>query len=140
MTSTSNIQNLRNRNDLKLFINSIFRKEKRKLVYINYVFCTDNELLKINRDFLGHNYFTDIISFNLSKEKNKIEAEIYISVERVRENAEKLKESINQEIHRVIFHGTLHMIGYNDRTWKEKKLMRKKEDFYLSKYSRMCST
>ncbi len=124
---------LENRVALKLFIESIFRIEKRSLSSINYIFCSDKRLLEINQQFLKHDYYTDIITFDLSDAKS-IHAEVYISIERVKENAKSLGSSFKSELHRVIFHGALHLCGFRDKTETEKKEMRKKEDFYLSRY------
>ena len=122
---------LRNRGTLKDFIEKIFRKEKNLLGSINYIFCSDKKLLEINKTYLKHNFYTDIISFDLSSGPKKI-AEIYISVDRVRENAKSLGVSLNNELHRVIFHGALHICGYKDKTNKDRAVMRSKEDHYLS--------
>jgi len=124
---------LANRTKLKYFINSIFKKEGKGLDMLNIIFCTDKDLLKINQTYLGHDFYTDIITFNLT-ETEVISAEIYISKDRVRENAEKLGVSFKSELHRVIFHGVLHLCGYKDKTRGEKEKMREKEDFYLKKY------
>ena len=101
---------------------------------MNYIFCNDKRLLDINQQYLKHDYYTDIITFNLSEEDNKITGEIYISVDRVKENAELLGLSTAAELHRVIFHGALHLCGYKDKTSGEKVKMRGKEDYYLFKY------
>ena len=124
---------LQNRAMLKTFIESIFKKEKRKLSSIIYVFCSDKRLLEINRQFLNHDFYTDIITFDLSG-PGSIEAEIYISVDRVKGNAKNIGTSFKSELRRVIFHGVLHLCGYRDKTKAEKTEMRKKEEFYLSKY------
>ena len=124
---------LPNRNQLKRFLDSIFRNEGKKIKSLNYIFCSDKELLKINIDFLNHDYFTDIITFDLS-EKDGIVGEIYISLERVRENAQQLKLPVIEELHRVIFHGALHLCGFRDKTTADKLLMTKKEDEYLYRY------
>lgn len=124
---------LANRSDLKKYIQSVFKKEGKSLEFINYIFCTDNALLKINVQFLKHDFYTDIITFDLS-EKNSIQAEVYISTDRVRENAAQLGVSFKSELHRVIFHGSLHLCGYGDKNRMEKEEMRQKEDYYLKKY------
>ncbi|MCO5241369.1 MAG: rRNA maturation RNase YbeY [Chitinophagaceae bacterium] len=124
---------LKNRNELKRFINNIFIEEKKKAISLQYIFCSDKYLLDINRQYLQHDYFTDIITFNLGSEK-EIEGEIYISVERVKENARILHTSFKEEIHRVIFHGVLHLCGYKDKLKKEKEDMRRKEDRLLQRY------
>lgn len=100
---------------------------------VNYIFCTDKALLKINQDFLKHDYYTDIITFDLS-EGDEVVAEIYISIDRVKDNARKLGVSFQRELHRVIFHGALHLCGYKDKSPKDSTMMRNREDFYLKKY------
>ncbi|HEX7846309.1 MAG TPA: rRNA maturation RNase YbeY, partial [Chitinophagaceae bacterium] len=98
---------LKNRTDLKMFIESLFSKEGKKLLSLNYVFCSDKRLLEINRQYLNHDYYTDIITFDLSEDDSGIIGEVYISLDRVKENATQLKLSIKSELHRVIFHGAL---------------------------------
>ena len=125
--------NLANRTHLKKFIESILKREGKKLECLNYIFSTDKALLEINRQFLSHDFYTDIITFDLS-EKGDVNAEIYISVDRVRENALNLGVSNKSELHRVIFHGVLHLCGYKDKRRIEREKMREREDFYLRKY------
>lgn len=116
---------------LKSFIESIFKKEKKDLECINYIFCSDEMLLKINQDFLQHNYFTDIITFGLQEPGQPIEAEIYISIDRVKDNAIQHGVSYENEMQRVLFHGALHLCGYKDKKKSEIQEMRAKEDQYL---------
>lgn len=125
---------LRNQKALKLFIQKLFKLEKRHLKKLDYIFCTDDFLLNMNQQYLKHNYFTDIITFNLSENAESIIGEIYISIDRVQENAIRFKTGYTQELHRVIFHGALHLCGYKDKIKKDQSLMRKKEDFYLYQY------
>jgi probable rRNA maturation factor len=99
---------------------------------VGYIFCDDKFLLDINQRFLQHDTFTDIITFPTSFSDEVISGEIYISVERVKENAGNNNTSFDKEIHRVIVHGILHLVGYGDKDVEEKLVMRKKEDFYLS--------
>lgn len=99
---------------------------------ISYVFCDDEFLLSINKEFLSHDTFTDIISFDYSLDK-EVHGEIYISVERVRENAESFKSAFIDELHRVIIHGILHYCGYKDKTEAASTEMRRKEDEALSR-------
>jgi rRNA maturation RNase YbeY len=122
---------LTDRSRLKRFIASLFKKEGKKLVGLNYIFCSDDYLLDINRQYLKHDYYTDIVTFDLSEPGQPINAEIYISVDRVRDNARQFSSSLKQEIHRVIFHGALHLCGYGDKKKAEAVLMRKMEDKYL---------
>ena len=124
---------LTNRTELKRYIQSIFKKEGKKLGFINYIFCTDKALLEINRQFLSHDFYTDIITFNLSESKI-IQAEIYISTDRVKENALQLGVSFKSELHRVVFHGVLHLCGYKDKSKEQKVEMRGKEEFYIKHY------
>ena len=122
-----------NRTLLKKFIERLFKKEKRNLGSINYIFCSDKKLLEINRDYLKHDYYTDIITFDLS-DSNKIQAEVYISIDRIQQNSKLYTVSFKSELHRVIFHGALHLCGYNDKTSLGAKKMRQKEDEYLKIY------
>ena len=126
--------NLANRTRLKKYIGSISKKEGKKLKSLNCIFCSDKDLLDLNRKYLEHNFYTDIITFDLSG-TGAVQAEIYISIDRVRENARKLDVSFKSELHRVIFHGVLHLCGYKDKTKAEKKNIRSKEDHYLNKYN-----
>lgn len=126
--------NLTERSNLKVFLERIFRKEGRVLESLNYVFCSDRELLQINKNYLGHDYYTDIITFDLSGQNKTIMAEIYISVERVRDNARQLGVSFKEELHRVVFHGVLHLCGYGDKDEKLSRKMREKENLYLNQY------
>ncbi len=125
---------LANRLALKVFIQKLFDTEKKKLSNLSCIFCTDEYLLGINRDYLKHNFYTDIITFPLSQPGVPIEGEIYISMDRVKENAKLLGLSFKEELHRVIFHGALHLCGYKDKKPAEQKLMRQKENEYLAKY------
>lgn len=117
------------------FIETLFRKEKKTLAGINYVFCSDEYLLAINQRFLQHDYYTDIITFGLSAPGEPVEAEIYISTDRVKENARQLGISFRDEMLRVIFHGALHLCGYRDKKKAEITLMRKKENYYLDSFN-----
>ena len=124
---------LRNTENLKQFIESIFRRQRQTLNSINYIFCKDKTILEINKKYLNHDFYTDVITFSLTPNK-AITAEVYISVERVRDNAKKLGVSKKSELHRVLFHAALHLCGYKDKKQKDIELMRKKEDALLSKY------
>jgi probable rRNA maturation factor len=128
---------LKNRNRLKLFIREYAKKERCQIESIDIIFCSDQYLLDINRRHLKHNFFTDIITFDLTPKSNKAKtAEIYISIDRVKENAKTFSFSFSHELHRVIFHGTLHLCGYKDKKPNEIKMMRKKEDLWLERYFR----
>jgi rRNA maturation RNase YbeY len=109
------------------WIISIITNEKAVVGDLSYIFCSDNYLLKLNQKYLKHNSFTDIITFDYS-EQNVISGEIYISVDRIRENAVKFMEDFNRELLRVMAHGVLHLLGYKDKSKNEKEEMRTKED------------
>ena len=126
---------LTNRKQLKQFIAGIFKKEGFQLEALDYIFCSDEYLLKINQDFLQHDDYTDIITFDLS-ESDAIISEIYISAERVKENAKLNGQSFHEELRRVMFHGALHLCGYKDKLKKAKTLMTQMEDHYLAKYKK----
>jgi rRNA maturation RNase YbeY len=113
------------------WIESVIRAEKSRIDDLSYVFCTDRYLVKINQSFLDHDTLTDIITFDYSETPWTSEAEIYISVQRVRENASKLGVDFDSELHRVIIHGVLHLIGYKDKTDRDRHEMRRREEKYL---------
>lgn len=119
---------------LKTAIERLFKNEKRTLKTVNVIFCSDEYLRSINNDFLSHNYYTDIVTFYYSAPKAPVEAELYISVDRITENALTLGLSRKNELHRVIFHGCLHLCGYGDKTSQQIKKMREREDYYLRLY------
>lgn len=118
---------LSNKTKLKQWIKAITEKEKHQLGTINYIFCTDEELLDINLKHLNHNTYTDIITFDYTEGKT-ISSDIFISVERVLENAQKFKVDFDTELKRVMIHGVLHLCGYKDKTKADAELMRKKEN------------
>ncbi len=123
---------IRDKMIIKVFISNIFLLENKILERVDYIFCSDNYLLEINKKFLQHDYFTDIITFPLSEVDQPIVAEIYISLERVKENALDHKSTIFNESLRVLFHGALHLCGYADKYRNQKLLMHTKEDFYIN--------
>ncbi|SOD95813.1 rRNA maturation RNase YbeY [Spirosoma fluviale] len=100
---------------------------------LNYMFCSDEHVLQVNRDYLQHDYYTDIITFDMSEEEGKIEGDIFISVERVVDNASKLAVPAEQEMRRILAHGLLHLCGYGDKTDEEAAQMRLKEDEWISR-------
>ena len=116
---------------LKIWITKSVLKEGAAIGDINIIFCDDAFLLIKNKKYLNHSSLTDILTFDFSTEKS-LSGDIFISTERVKENATKYNVPFNNELNRVIIHGVLHLLGYKDKTEKEKKIMRKKEDFYLS--------
>lgn len=127
---------LKERRKLKAFILSLFDREEKRVDTISYIFCSDEYLLKINQDYLKHDDLTDIITFDLSESTGLIKGEVYISIERVKENAQAFQIKAEQELLRVIFHGALHLCGYADKSRADKATMTKKEDEYLELYAR----
>lgn len=123
---------LQNPKKTSSWIKKTIENEGSSLISLNYIFCTDDYLREINIQFLKHKTFTDIITFNYNPSETEIEGEIYISIDRVRENAETYKTDFSTELNRVMIHGVLHLLGYNDKSRAEKKAMREKEDSYLS--------
>jgi probable rRNA maturation factor len=123
---------LRGRTAIKDGVRKLFRKEGKTLVGLRYIFCSDAYLLQINRDFLQHDYYTDIITFEMSESDARgVEGEIYISIDRVRDNAASVGVSVREEMLRVICHGALHLCGYEDKTETDQKKMRAAEDRYI---------
>jgi len=112
------------------WLKSILINEDQKVADIEYIFCDDAYLLEINRRYLDHDFFTDIITFPMSEDP--LEATIYISVDRVKENASEFATSFEEEMHRVMAHGLLHLLGYGDKTEVERLEMREKENQYLA--------
>ena len=117
--------------NLKFWIEKIIISEEKKIGEINYIFCDDEYLLKINQDFLDHDYYTDIITFDQVRGKT-ISGEIFASLQRIKDNASLISKNYEEEKKRVIAHGVLHLCGYKDKTEEQQKIMRAKEDFYLS--------
>lgn len=128
---------LTNRVALKSFIEKRVKKEGLAIDSLNYVFCSDKYLLQINKQFLDHNYYTDIISFDLSEEPGQLIGEVYISIDRVKENAKTHGETFKEELLRVIFHGALHFCGYKDKKTADAKKMRQMEDLWLTAYMKL---
>lgn len=124
---------LTGKENIKQHIQHLFTKEKKKLAEIRYVFCSDDYLLQINKDFLQHDYYTDIITFDLSEDETTI-AEVYISVDRVKDNAVTQNTTFKHEMLRVLFHGALHLCGYKDKTKDQVTEMRKKEEQFIQSF------
>ena len=124
---------LKNRTLLKEFLINLFKKEKKPLASLSYIFCSDEYLLDINRQYLKHDFYTDIITFELAADNNT-EGEVYISTDRVKDNALQFGSTFQHELHRVIFHGALHLCGYKDKSKTDQVLMRKMEDKYLKSF------
>lgn len=137
---TENVKfTLKNKTLLKQWIKEVIEKKKRKAGEITFVFCNDNYLLNINKQYLNHDTFTDIITFDYSKEDSKqpISGDIFISIERVKENALKYSKTFENELHRVIIHGVLHLLGYTDKTKIAKEEMTKQENLCLKIFEKI---
>ena len=128
-TSKFKVKDLRKK---KIWLNSISKNEGKDIGSLNFLFVDDKEMLKYNKKYLHHESYTDIITFDNSL-NNKIAGDIVISLERVNENAKYYQVSYKYELERVMAHGLLHLLGYNDKNKEEKKIIRKKENYYLKK-------
>ena len=116
------------------WLEDLIMTENKKPGDINYIFCDDDYLLKVNQDYLDHDYYTDIITFDYVKGK-KISGDIFVSLPRILDNASTLSQDYESEFRRVLAHGLLHLCGYKDKTEEEESTMRQKEDFYINRYS-----
>ena len=125
---------LKDRTKLKWFIENLFEKEKQGLGNLSYIFCSDEHLLKVNIEFLKHDFYTDVITFDLSSTGADTEGEVYLSVDRIKDNAKQLGVPFKEELHRVIFHGALHLCGYKDKSKTHQAQMREAENKYLELY------
>ncbi len=124
---------LENSSQVDAWLKTIIKEEKKELDFISYIFCSDLYLLEINRDFLQKSDLTDTISFPYNADP--VEGDVFISIERIKENAEDYNESFTDELHRVLVHSTLHLLGYSDKDFDSKKEMTYKENHYLSQRS-----
>jgi probable rRNA maturation factor len=129
---------LNNKTKLSAYIDGVISSYMKNVqtADLTYIFCSDDFLLEMNKNFLEHDAFTDIITFDLSESRKAMQGEIYISVHRVKENAKKYKTTYNDELHRVIFHGVLHLCGFKDKKEKDQKIMRENEDYCLEHYKK----
>lgn len=131
--------NLKNKRVIKSWIKDVAILEQKKILTINYIFCSDNYLLGLNIKYLDHNYLTDILTFSSTDNDKHLEGDIFISIERVLENSLTLNYLFEAELARVLVHGLLHLIGYDDTTTISKAIMTQKEDYYLQKLERALS-
>lgn len=127
---------LKDKRKLSAYLDSLVHThlEGIKKIKLNYIFCSDDYLLEINKQFLNHDTYTDIVTFDLSETEHDLTGEIYVSTDRVRENAGKFGVGYENELHRVIFHGALHLCGFGDKKPADKQEMRRQEDLCLSAY------
>ncbi|MCK5730785.1 MAG: rRNA maturation RNase YbeY [Draconibacterium sp.] len=120
-----------NLNHINIHIKKLISNELKEIGDITAIFCSDKYLLEMNKQYLNHDYYTDIITFDYV-EKNIISGDLFISVERIKDNAKQFDIELIKEVYRVVFHGVLHLVGFNDKTDEEQELMTEKENFYLS--------
>ena len=118
---------------ISIWLEDLILSENKKAGDINYIFCDDDYLLKVNQDYLDHDYYTDIITFDYVKGKT-ISGDIFVSLPRILDNASTLSQDFESEFRRVLAHGLLHLCGYKDKTKEEESTMRQKEDFYINRY------
>ncbi|WP_339867550.1 rRNA maturation RNase YbeY [uncultured Algoriphagus sp.] len=123
---------LKEKRKRKTWLKKIAEAENHKISELNYIFCSDEYLLSINIEYLDHDTYTDIITFDNSEEENILEGDIFISIERVKENSQALEVDEEKELSRVISHGLFHLLGYKDKSNEEANLMRNKEDFAIN--------
>ena len=128
-----NVETFQLEKKISNWLEDLILTENKKLGDINYIFCDDEYLLKVNQDFLDHDYYTDIITFDYVKGKT-ISGDIFVSLQRISDNATLLSKNYEEELRRVLAHGVLHLCGYKDKTETDQIQMRAKEDFYLAKY------
>ena len=130
---SNNSFRLANKDRISLWLLDVIKNEEKSLNEISYNFCSDSELLKVNKEFLSHDTLTDIITFDYSG-LSGISGEVLISTQRVKENAQEFSQVFNVELRRVMVHGVLHLCGFKDKTDADKLIMTEKEDFYLSRF------
>ncbi len=122
---------LKQKSEIRNWILNTVKNESYRLKELNYIFCSDEYLLGINRQYLNHDTYTDIITFDTSEEERVVVGDVFISIDRIKENADKFKSAEHDELHRVMIHGVLHLLGYTDKGKKEKAQMTDKENQYL---------
>ncbi len=124
---------LKHKTALRAWIHQVIKDAGQRITSLNYIYCSDKYLLQVNKDYLNHDYYTDIITFdNRDDTSSPIDADIFISIDRVVDNAQSLETSIDRELYRVMIHGVLHLLGSQDQTDEQKKEMRKSEEASLS--------
>lgn len=124
---------LKNKTKIRSLLQIMAQEEGKNIGQLTYIFCSDEYLLRMNKQYLQHDYLTDVITFDYTV-KNEISGDVFISIDRVKDNAKTYHQKFFDETLRVICHGALHLCGYKDKTDKDEKLMRKKENYYLEKY------
>lgn len=122
---------LRSKNEVRKWLSQVVKIEGFRIGELSIILCSDEYLFKMNVQYLKHKTYTDIITFDQSESKGEVSGELYISIDRIKENAKTLKTNLIDELHRVVVHGTLHLCGYGDKDPKSKLKMTQKENFYL---------
>jgi rRNA maturation RNase YbeY len=125
---------LKNKTGCRRWLNNVIREEKKICGDINFIFCSDEYLLDLNKTYLRHHTLTDILTFPYADDPKTLSGDIFISIERVKDNAARFQQDFEKELKRVMVHGLLHLIGYYDHGKKEKETMTEREDHYLEKY------
>ncbi len=124
---------LRSKNGIRLWLSDVIKKEGFRIGELSIILCSDEYLFKMNVQYLKHKTYTDIITFDQSESKGEVSGELYLSIDRIKDNAKTLNINLVDELHRVVVHGTLHLCGYGDKDPKSKLKMTRKENFYLLK-------
>lgn len=122
--------------ELRKAIRLVVNEKGYRLVGFNIIFLNDEQLRQINHEFLGHDYYTDVITFDLSDQENEVSGEVYLSLTRIYENAESYGIAVVDELHRVVIHGVLHLVGFSDKDGAQAKRMREEENHYLEKLNK----
>jgi probable rRNA maturation factor len=125
---------LKEKNRIKKWVTEVCKKYNKKVGEINYIFCSDEYLLNINKEYLQHDFYTDIITFDQSENDTQIDGELYISIDRIKDNAATLETTFEIELRRVLIHGILHLIGFGDKSEKEETEMRRLENEHLAQF------
>ncbi|SFQ12503.1 rRNA maturation RNase YbeY [Parafilimonas terrae] len=133
--SADKIANIKHKSLVKALVIALFEEECIALDQLSYIFCSDAYLLQINKQFLNHDTLTDVITFPFSEEGEPVYGEVYLSVDRIKENAKTFEVEYQNELLRVMVHGALHLCGYTDKTKPQKAQMREKEDYYLKQFN-----
>jgi len=127
---------LPNKRKTKSWLHAAALEEGCKIKSLNYIFCSDNRLLEINQEHLKHDFYTDVITFEYSNSCKSIEGDVFLSIERIQDNARKYAVPLEEELKRVMIHGLLHLLGYTDTSKEEQRIMRQKEDYYLNLFKK----
>jgi rRNA maturation RNase YbeY len=133
--SADKLANIKHKPLVKALIVELFKEEGTALEQLSYIFCSDTYLLQINQQFLNHNTLTDVITFPFSEKGEPVYGEVYLSVDRIKENAKTFRVEYQNELLRVMVHGALHLCGYTDKTKSRKAQMREREDYYLKQFN-----